>query len=242
LCANFYSQNNLLDIQFVTQLALFDLDYTLLPCDSDYEWGQFLARIGVVDSELYAKQNERFYQDYKDGTLDIHAFLRFALKPLSEHSRAQLKDWHDAFMKEVIHGQLLQPALDLVKRHQDAGDLCCVITATNSFVTRPIVESFGIEHLIATEPATIDNDPLANYTGQVKGIPNFREGKVRNLHDWLTTQNLSFNQMPHSYFYSDSMNDLPLLEEVSNPVATNPDDRLRNEAHQRHWPILELFA
>ena len=226
----------------MTQLALFDLDYTLLPCDSDYEWGQFLARIGVVDSEHYAKQNERFYQDYKDGKLDIHAFLRFALKPLSEHSRAQLKDWHDAFMKEVIHGQLLQPALDLVKRHQDAGDLCCVITATNSFVTRPIVESFGIEHLIATEPATIDNDPLANFTGQVKGIPNFREGKVRNLQDWLTTHNLSFNQMPHSYFYSDSMNDLPLLEEVSNPVATNPDDRLRNEAHQRHWPILELFA
>jgi HAD superfamily hydrolase (TIGR01490 family) len=176
----------------VTQLALFDLDYTLLPCDSDYEWGQFLARIGVVDSEYYAKQNERFYQDYKDGTLDIHAFLRFALKPLSEHSRAQLKYWHDAFMKEVIHGQLLQPALDLVKRHQDAGDLCCVITATNSFVTRPIVESFGIEHLIATEPATIDNDPLADYTGQVKGIPNFREGKVRNLHAWLITQNLSY--------------------------------------------------
>lgn len=226
----------------MTQLALFDLDYTLLPCDSDYEWGQFLARIGVVDSEHYAKQNERFYQDYKDGTLDIHAFLRFALKPLSEHSRAQLKEWHDAFMKEVIHGQLLQPALDLVKRHQDAGDLCCVITATNSFVTRPIVESFGIEHLIATEPATIDNDPLADYTGQVKGIPNFREGKVRNLHAWLITQNLSFDQMPHSYFYSDSMNDLPLLEEVSNPVATNPDERLRNEAHQRHWPILELFA
>ena len=226
----------------MTQLALFDLDYTLLPCDSDYEWGQFLARIGVVDSEHYAKQNERFYQDYKDGTLDIHAFLRFALKPLSEHSRAQLKDWHDAFMKEVIHGQLRQQALDLVKRHQDAGDLCCVITATNSFVTRPIVESFGIEHLIATEPATIDNDPLANYTGKVKGIPNFREGKVRNLHDWLTAQNLSFDQMPRSYFYSDSMNDLPLLEEVSNPVATNPDERLRNEAHQRHWPILELFA
>jgi HAD superfamily hydrolase (TIGR01490 family) len=226
----------------VTQLALFDLDYTLLPCDSDYEWGQFLARIGVVDSEHYAKQNERFYQDYKDGKLDIHAFLRFALKPLSEHSRAQLKDWHDAFMKEVIHSQLRQQALDLVKRHQDAGDLCCVITATNSFVTRPIVESFGIEHLIATEPATIDNDPLANYTGQVKGIPNFREGKVLNLHTWLAAQNLSFDQMPHSYFYSDSMNDLPLLEEVSNPVATNPDERLRNEAHRRDWPILELFA
>ena len=226
----------------MTQLALFDLDHTLLPCDSDYEWGQFLARIGVVDSKYYAQQNERFYQDYKDGKLDIHEFLRFALKPLSEHSRAQLKEWHDAFMEEVIHGQLRQQAIDLVKRHQDAGDLCCVITATNSFVTRPIVESFGIEHLIATEPATADNHPLANYTGEVKGIPNFREGKIQNLHNWLALQNLSLDALPYSYFYSDSMNDLPLLEEVSHPVATNPDDRLRNEAKKRNWPILELFA
>ena len=226
----------------MTQLALFDLDHTLLPCDSDYEWGQFLARIGVVDSEYYSRQNERFYQDYKEGKLDIHEFLRFALKPLSEHSRAQLKEWHDAFMKEVINGQLRQKALDLVKRHQDAGDLCCVITATNSFVTRPIVESFGIEHLIATEPATKDNQPLANYTGEVRGIPNFREGKIQNLHDWLASQKLSLDVLPYSYFYSDSMNDLPLLEKVSHPVATNPDDRLRNEAKQRNWPILELFA
>ena len=132
----------------MTNLALFDLDHTLLPCDSDYEWGQFLARIGVVDSEYYARQNERFYQDYKDGKLDIHEFLRFALKPLSDHSRAQLKEWHDQFMHEVINGQLRQKAIDLVKQHQDAGDLCCVVTATNSFVTRPIVERFGIEHLI----------------------------------------------------------------------------------------------
>ena len=226
----------------MTQLALFDLDHTLLPCDSDYEWGQFLARIGVVDSEYYARQNERFYQDYKDGKLDINEFLRFALKPLSEHSRAQLKEWHDAFMKEVINGQLRQQAMDLVKRHQDAGDLCCVITATNSFVTDPIVKSFGIEHLIATEPATVDNHPFANYTGEVKGIPNFREGKIQNLHDWLASQDLSLATLPYSYFYSDSMNDLPLLEKVSHPVATNPDDRLRNEAKQRNWPILELFA
>nr|WP_216862005.1 HAD family hydrolase [Polynucleobacter sp. UK-Gri1-W3] len=240
--ASFCSPNNLSNTSFVTQLALFDLDHTLLPCDSDYEWGQFLARIGVVDSEYYARQNERFYQDYKDGKLDIHEFLRFALKPLSEHSRAQLKEWHDAFMKEVINGQLRQQAIDLVKRHQDAGDLCCVITATNSFVTRPIVESFGIEHLIATEPATADNHPLANYTGEVKGVPNFREGKIQNLHDWLASQKLSLDTLPYSYFYSDSMNDLPLLEKVSHPVATNPDDRLRNEAKQRNWPILELFA
>jgi HAD superfamily hydrolase (TIGR01490 family) len=226
----------------VTQLALFDLDHTLLPCDSDYEWGQFLARIGVVDSKYYATQNERFYQDYKEGKLDIHEFLRFALKPLSEHSRAQLKEWHDAFMEEVIHGQLRQQALDLVKRHQDQGDICCVITATNSFVTRPIVERFGIEHLIATEPATTNDVPLANYTGEVKGIPNFREGKIQNLQNWLASQNLSLSQLPYSYFYSDSMNDLPLLEQVSHPVATNPDDRLRHEAKQRGWPVLELFA
>ena len=226
----------------MTQLALFDLDHTLLPCDSDYEWGQFLARIGVVDSAYYAKQNERFYQDYKDGKLDIHEFLRFALKPLSQHSRAQLKEWHDQFMEEVIHGQLRQEALDLVKQHQDAGDLCCVVTATNSFVTRPIVERFGIEHLIATEPATAENNPLANFTGEVKGTPNFREGKILNLHDWLVSQNLDLNTLPRSYFYSDSMNDLPLLEKVSHPVATNPDERLRNEAKKRNWSILELFA
>ncbi len=226
----------------MTQLALFDLDNTLLPCDSDYEWGQFLARIGVVDSQYYAEQNERFYQDYKEGKLDIHAFLRFALKPLSEHSRAQLKEWHDAFMNEVIHGQLRQQALDLVKRHQDAGDLCCVVTATNSFVTRPIVDHFGIEHLIATEPATTGDNPLANFTGEVKGIPNFREGKIQRVHDWLASQDLTLDQLPRSYFYSDSMNDLPLLEKVSNPVATNPDKRLRSEAAKRNWPILELFA
>jgi HAD superfamily hydrolase (TIGR01490 family) len=226
----------------MTQLALFDLDNTLLPCDSDYEWGQFLARIGVVDSQYYAEQNERFYQDYKEGKLDIHAFLRFALKPLSEHSRAQLKEWHDAFMNEVIHGQLRQQALDLVKRHQDAGDLCCVVTATNSFVTRPIVERFGIEHLIATEPATTGDNPLANFTGEVKGIPNFREGKIQRVHDWLASQNLALDQLSRSYFYSDSMNDLPLLEKVSNPVATNPDKHLRSEAAKRNWPILELFA
>ena len=143
----------------MTQLALFDLDNTLLPCDSDYEWGQFLVRIGVVDGDYYAKQNDRFYQDYKDGKLDIHAFLRFALKPLSEHSREQLNEWHEAFMKEVVSGQLRPQAIDLVKRHQDAGDLCCVITATNSFVTRPIVESFGIEHLIAAHFLHRAKDP-----------------------------------------------------------------------------------
>lgn len=226
----------------MAQLALFDLDQTLLPCDSDYEWGQFLARIGVVDGQFYAEQNARFYQEYKDGKLNIDEFLRFALKPLSEHSRAQLKEWHDAFMKEVITGQIRPQALDLVKRHQDAGDLCCVVTATNSFVTRPIVESFGIVHLVATEPATLGNDPFADFTGEVTGLPSFREGKIARVNDWLQTQNLSLEQLSCSYFYSDSMNDLSLLEKVSNPIATNPDPQLRAEAVKRRWPILELFA
>jgi len=226
----------------MTQLALFDLDHTLLPCDSDYEWGQFLARIGVVDSQYYAEQNERFYQDYKEGKLDIDRFLRFALKPLSEHSRAQLKAWHDAFMDEVITGKLRQAALDLVKSHQDAGDICCVVTATNSFVTRPIVERFGIKHLVATEPATLGNQADAIFTGEVFGIPSFREGKILKVNEWLESQKLSLDQIKKSYFYSDSINDLPLLEKVTHPVATNPDDRLRQEASKRNWPILDLFA
>ena len=226
----------------MTQLALFDLDHTLLPCDSDYEWGQFLARIGVVDSKYYAQQNERFYQDYKDGKLNIQEFLRFALKPLSEHSRAQLKEWHDAFMEEVITSQLRQQALDLVKRHQDAGDLCCVVTATNSFVTRPIVNAFGISHLVATEPATVNHDAKQMFTGAVHGIPSFREGKIQRVQDWLASLGHTMDRMEKSYFYSDSLNDLPLLEVVSHPIATNPDPRLRGEAEKRQWPILELFA
>jgi HAD superfamily hydrolase (TIGR01490 family) len=226
----------------MTQLALFDLDHTLLPFDSDYAWGQFLVRQGVVDAHDYAQKNDQFYADYKAGKLDIDAFLRFALKPLSEHPRAQLKEWHDAFMAEVIVDQLHPAAIALVKRHQDAGDLCCVVTATNSFVTRPIVESFGIDHLVATEPATLNNDHLQNFTGQVQGIPSFREGKIQRVQDWLQSLGLTLPTMEKSYFYSDSLNDLPLLEQVSHPIATNPDPRLRAEAEKRQWPILELFA
>ena len=226
----------------MTQLALFDLDHTLLPFDSEYEWGQFLVRKGIVDGNDYEKQNDRFYQDYKDGKLDIHAFLKFALKPLAEHSRSELQEWHKLFMSEVISSRLNKKAIDLVKLHQDAGDLCCVVTATNSFVTRPIVESFGIQHLVATEPATEQDNPNGNFTGDVKGIPNFREGKIQRVQDWLRTQELELNRLPRSYFYSDSINDLPLLEKVTDPIATNPDERLRPEAINRSWPILELFA
>ena len=226
----------------MTQLALFDLDNTLLPFDSDYEWGQFLVRQGVVDGIDYAQKNEQFYADYKLGKLDIDAFLRFALKPLSEHPRAQLQQWHDAFMAEVIIGKLHPAAIALVKRHQDAGDLCCVVTATNSFVTRPIVNAFGITHLVATEPATINHDAKQMFTGAVHGIPSFREGKIQRVRDWLTSLGHTMEEMEKSYFYSDSLNDLPLLEVVSHPIATNPDPRLRAEAEKRQWPILELFA
>jgi HAD superfamily hydrolase (TIGR01490 family) len=226
----------------MTQLALFDLDNTLLPFDSDYEWGQFLVRQGVVDGIDYAQKNEQFYADYKLGKLDIDAFLRFALKPLSQHPRAQLQQWHDAFMAEVIVGKLHPAAIALVKRHQDAGDLCCVVTATNSFVTRPIVNAFGITHLVATEPATINNEATQMFTGAVYGIPSFREGKIQRVRDWLASLGHTMDRMEKSYFYSDSLNDLPLLEVVSHPIATNPDPRLRAEAEKRQWPILELFA
>jgi HAD superfamily hydrolase (TIGR01490 family) len=226
----------------MTQLALFDLDNTLLPFDSDYEWGQFLVRQGVVDGIDYAQKNEQFYADYKLGKLDIDAFLRFALKPLSQHPRAQLQQWHDAFMAEVIVGKLHPAAIALVKRHQDAGDLCCVVTATNSFVTRPIVNAFGITHLVATEPATINNEATQMFTGAVYGIPSFREGKIQRVRDWLASLGHTMDRMEKSYFYSDSLNDLPLLEVVTHPIATNPDPRLRAEAEKRQWPILELFA
>lgn len=225
----------------MTRLALFDLDHTLLPFDSDYEWGQFLVSLGVVDKEQYAKANDQFYADYKVGKLDIDSFLRFALKPLAENRRAQLEVWHRDFMQQKINGRLHPRSLALVNKHLDAGDLCCVVTATNSFVTRPIVNAFGIKHLVATEPATKNNQLDGDFTGDIAGIPSFKEGKVARVNDWLANLGLSLESIQSSYFYSDSMNDLPLLEKVTNPVATNPDGRLRAEAEKRNWPILELF-
>ncbi len=225
----------------MTQLALFDLDHTLLPIDSDHEWGRFLVKTGVVDAQYYAAENERFYNDYKAGRLDIFAFLAFALKPLAEHSRQQLNIWHESFMHEVIHPNLHPNAFNLVKKHQDQGDLCCVVTATNSFVTRPIVAAFGIEHLIATEPEVIGDPITGNFSGKVAGIPNFREGKVVRVDNWLAAQGLSWESLSQSYFYSDSINDLPLMEKVSIAKPTNPDDNLRKKALENDWPVLELF-
>jgi HAD superfamily hydrolase (TIGR01490 family) len=226
----------------MTQLALFDLDHTLLPIDSDHEWGRFLVKIGVVDADYYATENERFYADYKAGRLDIYAFLAFALKPLSEHSRSQLNEWHAQFMHEVINPNLRSSAFDLVKKHQDQGDVCCVVTATNSFVTRPIVQTFGIQHLIATEPEVLGDPATGNFSGKVAGTPNFREGKVTRVESWLSSEKLSWSSLEKSYFYSDSINDLPLMEKVTQPIPTNPDQSLRIKATENSWPILELFA
>ena len=226
----------------MTQLALFDLDHTLLPIDSDHEWGRFLVKIGVVDADYYATENERFYADYKAGRLDIDAFLAFALKPLSEHSRAQLNEWHAQFMHEVINPNLRSSAFDLVKKHQDQNDVCCVVTATNSFVTRPIVQAFGIQHLIATEPEVLGDPATGNFSGKVAGTPNFREGKVIRVESWLSAEKLSWSSLEKSYFYSDSINDLPLMEKVTQPIPTNPDQSLRAKAMENGWPILELFA
>ncbi len=214
-------------------LAIFDLDNTLLNGDSDHLWGVFLAEKGVVDGAWYEAENDRFYQEYKEGRLDIFEFLKFSLKPLSQHPLEQLQRWHNEFMQQKINPILLPAAHALVDRHREAGDTLMIITATNAFVTAPIAAAFGIEHLIATDPEMVDG----RYTGNVSGIPSFREGKVSRLNNWLEAhqQNLS-----GSSFYSDSHNDLPLLEHVDKPVAVDPDESLTLTARERGWPIITL--
>lgn len=217
-------------------LALFDLDNTLLNGDSDFEWSQFLIRIGVLDAELFAAQNLKFYEQYKAGTLDIHAFLDFQLKPLSRHPRSTLDTWHGQFMRESIMPMVTQASRDLVARHQAAGDVCIIITATNSFVTAPIAKEFGIENLIATEPAQRNGE----FTGAVFGVPSFKAGKITRLNQWLSDRNWTLDSFADTTFYSDSHNDLPLMEIVQHPVAANPDDTLRAHALRHDWPIISL--
>lgn len=217
-------------------LALFDLDNTLLNGDSDFEWSQFLIRIGVLDRELFAAQNMEFYEQYKAGTLDIHEFLDFQLMPLSRHSRSTLDVWHQQFMIENVLPMVTQASRDLVEKHRAAGDVCVIITATNSFVTAPIAREFGIEHLIATEPEHKDGE----FTGNVAGVPSFREGKITRLNEWLAARGWTLGSFADSTFYSDSLNDLPLMNLVKHPVAANPDDTLRAHAKQQGWPIINL--
>lgn len=217
-------------------LTLFDLDNTLLACDSDYEWGQFLVERGVLERADYEAQNAAFYEQYKAGTLDIHEFLGFALRPLAEHAPEDLARWHAEFMAARIRPAMGDRARALVRRHLDAGDLCAVVTATNSFVTGPIAREFGVPHLVATEPEQAGG----RFTGRVAGAPCFREGKIRRVEDWLAAQGRALRDFPQSSFYSDSHNDLPLLELVSHPVAVDPDAKLAAEAGRRGWPVISL--
>lgn len=217
-------------------LALFDLDNTLLSGDSDFEWAQFLIEQGALDRELFEAKNLAFYEQYKAGTLDIHEFLDFQLKPLSRHTRNVLDGWRDNFMQNKVRGMVTVAAQDLVAKHRATGDVCVIITATNSFITSPIAQEFGIEHLIATEPEERDGE----FTGCVVGVPCFREGKVVRLESWLVQQGWGWESFSDSYFYSDSLNDLPLLKKVRRPVAVDPDETLRSYAEQHGWPILAL--
>ena len=215
-------------------LALFDLDNTLLAGDSDFEWAQFLIDQGVLDREKYEARNQAFYDQYKAGTLNILEFLAFQLKPLSQHSRVVLDQWHDVYMQKKIQPMMRESARALVARH--AGDMRVMITATNSFVTAPIARLFGIEHLIATEPEQKNGE----FTGGVTGLPCFREGKPKRLKAWLAARGQTLQLFGKSWFYSDSHNDLPLMAMVSDPVAVDPDDKLRAHAVASGWPVMSL--
>jgi HAD superfamily hydrolase (TIGR01490 family) len=219
-------------------LALFDLDHTLLPLDSDFEWGQFLMRIGAVDRAAFAQRNADFYAQYQAGKLDPVAYLEFAFGTLAQFPRRQLDDWHLQFMDEVIHPAILPIARDLVKRHQDAGDLVAIITATNRFVTAPIARAFGVQHLIAAEPEVTASGEI---TGKSLGTPPYGAGKVVNTNAWLAAQGKSLQSFDTSTFYSDSQNDIPLLSLVTHPIATNPNATLAAHAQAHGWPILKLF-
>ncbi len=214
-------------------LAIFDLDNTLLAGDSDYLWGQFLVRQGIVDSDDYERKNQAFYDQYKAGTLDIFAFQAFSQEPLTRFNMSELAELHEQFMQESIHPIISPAATKLVDQHRQQGDTLLIITATNRFITAPIAEAFGIPHLLATDPEIQDN----RYTGRVSGVPCFQEGKVTRLEQWLSQTQHSLDD---SWFYSDSHNDLPLLRQVTRPVAVDPDPQLRQEAERLNWPILHL--
>ena len=218
------------------QLALLDLDNTLLAGDSDFEWGRFLITVGALDEELHLARNAQFYEDYKQGTLDIHAFLEFQLKPLSTHPRTQLDAWHAQYMEQIIRPIITPQARALVEKHRTNGDLLCIVTATNGFVTGPIAREFGIEHLIATIPEEVDGE----YTGRVAGTPSFKEGKITRLLQWLESRGETLESFEATWFYSDSHNDLPLMKLVDHPVAVTPDPTLQAYAEAQGWPIISL--
>ena len=214
-------------------LAIFDLDHTLLSGDSDHTWGQFLVDKKIVDASHYEKQNDYFYEQYKAGALDIQEYLMFVLKPLTENPLATMLSLRDEFVQDRIKPLITQKALDLISKHRLAGDDLLIITATNAFITRPIATLLGFEDLIAPEPEIIDG----NYTGRITGIPSFHQGKVTRLEMWLAEKALNLDG---AFFYSDSHNDLPLLNLVDNPVAVDSDEILTATAKRNGWPIMSL--
>lgn len=218
------------------RLALFDLDNTLLAGDSDFEWTQYLVDKGILDRTTYARRNDEFYEQYKAGTLDIDEFLDFQLAPLATNARADLEAWHAEFMQTRILPMLGEAARELVRQHQQRGDLCALVTATNSFVTGAICRELVIDHLIATVPAQTNGE----FTGKPRGTPAFREGKIIRVEQWLESMGLWWGSFERSWFYSDSRNDLPLLSHVSDPVAVDPDPALRAHAEAAGWVILAL--
>jgi len=217
-------------------LALFDLDNTLLAGDSDYNWSLFLINQGLLDAKTHQERNEQFYLDYKNGHLDIYKFLEFQLKPLSQHPVKFLDALHVKFMDQVIRPMMTKKAQNLVDKHKAQGDLCLIITATNSFVTKPIASAYGIENLIGTDPEMLDGQ----YTGGVTGVPSFQEGKVTRINQWLAARGQTLSSFETSYFYSDSHNDLPLMKLVTNPVAVDADTTLTEYAQQQGWPHISL--
>jgi HAD superfamily hydrolase (TIGR01490 family) len=214
-------------------LAIFDLDNTLIGGDSDVLWGQFLSERGYVDAELQAREHARYYQDYLDGTLDIFDFLRFQLRVLSENDLATLHAWRECYLREKISPIVLPKAERLLDQHRMAGDTLLIVTATNRFLTEPIAHLLGVPHLIATEPEFIDG----RYSGGVRGTPSYAQGKVVRIHEWLAEHR---KDLTSSSFYSDSHNDIPLLREVTRPVAVDPDPILEAEARRQNWPVISL--
>lgn len=220
-----------------TRLALFDLDHTLLPIDSDFAWGEFTQAIGWTDPVLFKHRNEAFYRSYQEGTLDVHAYVRFATEAIKARGEAEALAARARFMSEVVAPVVHERALQLVRGHQDAGDSVAIVTATNEFVTRPIADMFGVADLIAVE---LDRDADGWISGGIRGVPSFRDGKIVRVEQWLAGRGMTLGGV-ESTFYSDSINDLPLLERVDHPVATQPDAKLAAIAKARGWRILNLF-
>ncbi len=222
-----------------SNLCLFDLDETLLPLDSDHAWGEFVIRLGWVDEAAFRRRNDAFFAQYQRGELDIHAYVDFATEPLRSRTATEVAAAQRRFMQEVIHPQIRPAALDLVALHQRQGDLVALVTATNDFITTPIARAFGIADLLASR---LQRGPGGTITGRIDGTPSYREGKVRRVEEWLAQRGAQWQDFARISVYSDSPNDLPLLERATDPVATNPSAALEKIAHERHWRILKLFT